>query len=108
VAFANDPTWSIVFRFYAAIHLMQAYLLAKGDARFDASSHMERLMAIKKCTELGRRFEEQYKDLKARSESVRYDPDYAPRAEDYKSSENCLSVIESFLIKKLRDKGADI
>ena len=41
---SDGAGWSCVVRFYAALHLINAYLIDKGSIRFDPSSseHQER------------------------------------------------------------------
>ncbi len=72
----SDDTkgWACVVRFYATLHLVNAYLLLKHQLHFDPSStvHFERAKALKKCLEL-RDAPEKYRHLKDLSESVRYD-----------------------------------
>jgi hypothetical protein len=43
--------WEIVVGFYAALHLLQAYLSTK-DPRFQAARHEDRMTAIKSSPEL--------------------------------------------------------
>jgi hypothetical protein len=66
--------WSCVVRFYAAVHLMTAYLIDKPRVRFDPASaeHAERKRAMDRCPEL-RDAPKRYRQLKDISESVRYD-----------------------------------
>ena len=87
----NDPAWAIVFRFYAALHLTQGYLVTKSK-RFDAKSHGERKKAIKDSPELRGRFRESFEDLQDLSENVRYDPLFSPTVGDYKAAETYLGV----------------
>jgi hypothetical protein len=70
----DDKAWSCVVRFYAALHLMNAYLIDKGHVQFDPGSaeHMERKKAMDHCPEL-RDAPKRYRQLKDISESVRYD-----------------------------------
>jgi hypothetical protein len=105
--FEADAAWTIVFRFYAALHLTQAYLLAKGIPRFEASSHAERDRAIRDATELTRRFSCDYRDLKNLSESVRYDPDFVATPNDHQNAQAWLGVVESIVKPKLKSKGFD-
>ena len=108
-AFETDcPDWSIVLKFYAAMHLTQGYLASKSAVRFDAKSHAERERAIKESPELGRRFAQHYKALKALSENVRYEPEFQPRGQDFEAAESGLLTVESFLKNRLRDKGATV
>src|SRR5690606_29674190 len=45
------PDWEIVIRFYAALHLVQAFLITK-DHRFHASKHSDRMHALRRSPEL--------------------------------------------------------
>jgi hypothetical protein len=70
---ADDRGWSSVVRFYAALHLINAYLVDKSNLRFDptSSEHKERRTALERCPEL-RDAPDKYRRLKDFSESVRY------------------------------------
>src|SRR3990172_6737505 len=85
----RDPRadWELVVRFYAALHLTQAYLLTKRH-RFEAKRHKEREDAIRASPELtkGNRFPLAYKWLQDVSEQVRYDAGFKARAEDFASA----------------------
>ena len=50
----EDSDWSCVVMFYAALHLLTAYLAAKHNVGFDPteSGHPERKKAMEKCPEL--------------------------------------------------------
>jgi hypothetical protein len=75
--FPSHHGWSCVVRFYAALHLMNAYLVDKQHLRFDPESteHKARTHAMAKCPEL-RVAPQHYRNLKNLSESVRYDVNY--------------------------------
>src|ERR1700739_2299514 len=70
----DDNEWACVVRFYAAVHLMNTYLIDKSQVRFDPASaeHTERKKAMDRCPEL-RDAPKRYRQLKDISESVRYD-----------------------------------
>src|SRR5260370_792699 len=70
----DDKAWSCVVRFYAAVHLVNSYLIDKSQVRFDPASaeHTERKKAMDRCPEL-RDAPKRYRQLKDVSESVRYD-----------------------------------
>jgi hypothetical protein len=59
---------------YAAVHLVNTYLIDKSRVRFDPASaeHTERKKAMDRCPEL-RDAPKRYRQLKDVSESVRYD-----------------------------------
>lgn len=100
-AFSADHDWTIVFRFYAALHLTHGYLLTKGNLALDIKSHGDRKAAIKRCPELNNRFRAHYDDLRDLSEQVRYDPTFRAKPEDHKRAQDQLGVVESFLKSKL-------
>lgn len=66
--------WVAVVRFYAVVHLMNAYLVDKTNLQFDPASteHLERKKAMERCPEL-REAPRRYRQLKDISEAVRYD-----------------------------------
>ena len=63
--------WICVVRFYAALHLISAYLIDKRNVRLDPSSsdHSQRRAALERCPEL-RDAPDKYRRLKDLSESV--------------------------------------
>jgi len=73
----EDSDWTCVVLFYAALHLMTAYLAAKHNISFDPteSGHLERKKAMDRCPEL-RDSPLRYRNLKDISEQVRYDPEF--------------------------------
>src|SRR5436305_684075 len=73
----GDEDWSCVARFYAALHLMTAYLVLKSNVSFDPASaeHSQRKKAMDHCPEL-KDSRTEYRKLKDLSESVRYDPGF--------------------------------
>jgi hypothetical protein len=97
----DDPSWTIVFQFYAAVHLTQSYLVSKNLPRFDAKNHQGRWEAIKGCSELPQRFRSNYRDLKDLSENVRYDPSFVPTSQNFTDALGQLGVVESFLKSKV-------
>ena len=70
----DDRGWACVVRFYAALHLTNAYLIGKSSVRFEPKSgdHKQRKAALERCPEL-RETPDRYRRLKDLSESVRYD-----------------------------------
>jgi hypothetical protein len=87
--------WSCVVRFYAALHLVNAYLIDKPSLRFDpkSSDHKERKAALARCPEL-RETPDKYRLLRDYSESVRYDVGFAYTA---KVRENSISLLEKIV-----------
>jgi hypothetical protein len=73
----GDEDWAVVVMFYAAVHLMTAYLIMKSNVSLDPSSavHPERKKAMDLCPEL-KDSRDRYRQLKDLSESVRYDPGF--------------------------------
>jgi hypothetical protein len=69
----DDRGWSIVVRFYAALQLINAYLIDKGNLQFrpESTEHKERKAALERSPEL-RDAPQKYRQLKDLSESVRY------------------------------------
>jgi hypothetical protein len=73
----GDEGWGIVVRFYAALQLMNAYLIQKQNVNLDVDStvHEFRKHAMKMCPEL-REAPAKYRVLKELSEHVRYNPEF--------------------------------
>lgn len=92
--------WSIVLRFYVALHVLQAYLITKS-LRFEAKRHGDRLRAIRDSPELCSNFEKAYRRLQDVSEQVRYDPGFMARETDVKQSDSDLQTVHSFLDAKI-------
>lgn len=69
----DDRGWACVARFYAALHLINAYLLSKSNLRFNpgATEHQDRKSAMARCPEL-RDAPDKYRLLKDLSEAIRY------------------------------------
>jgi hypothetical protein len=67
--FADETAWSCVVRFYAALHLINAYLIDKKNVRFDpkTAAHVERKRAMERCPEL-RDAPHRFRELKDMSE----------------------------------------
>jgi hypothetical protein len=101
VAMPGDP-WEIVFVFYAAMNLAQAYLETKDGERFEAAAHWQRKKALKLCPELRPPFLRVYEDLRDLSEQVRYDPGYQSRPADHNAARDLLGKVESFIVSKLK------
>jgi len=60
----GDDGWSVVIRFYAALHLMNCYLVGKGIIHFEIASanHEDRRRIMERCPEL-RDAPKKYRDL---------------------------------------------
>ena len=100
--FSNHRGWSCVVRFYAALHLMNAYLVNKPNIRFDPESteHKARTHAMGQCPEL-RDAPQKYRNLKNLSESVRYDVNYEFADEDRENSIAWLDKIVAIVEPKV-------
>jgi hypothetical protein len=74
----DDRGWCCIVRFYATLHLINAYLIDKPSVRFTPSSsdHTKRRAALDRCPEL-REAPDRYRRLKDLSESIRYDAGFA-------------------------------
>lgn len=97
---------SVIFAFYAALHLAQAYLLTKGE-RFVAENHGARRAALKRAPEL-RPMLASYELLQARSESVRYDPRFVTTETDATEARQLVGRIEMVLRGKLVARGYQV
>jgi hypothetical protein len=98
-----DSDWSCVVMFYAALHLITAYLAAKHNVSFDPteSGHPERKRAMEKCPEL-RDSPLRYRHLKDISEQVRYDPGFVFGKHHLEQARGHLSKITSVVEPKLK------
>lgn len=94
--------WVLVMRFYAALHITQAYLLTKNE-RFEARRHHEREKAIRASPELNKtpKFRTAYRWLQDTSEQARYDPGLQIPESYFERSEEYLATVRSFLQSKV-------
>jgi hypothetical protein len=101
--FPASRGWNCVVRFYAALHLMNAYLIDKQSIAFDPESteHKERTHAMAQCPEL-RDAPKKYRWLKGLSESVRYDVNYEYVDEDRDNAIAWLDKIVAIVEPKLK------
>jgi hypothetical protein len=99
----DDKAWSCVIRFYAAVHLMNAYLIDKSRVRFDPASaeHTERKKAMDRCPEL-RDAPKRYRQLKDISESVRYDAGFTYSDDHHKGVKAHLDKIIAIVEPKIK------
>jgi hypothetical protein len=99
----NDRGWSCVVRFYAALHLMTAYLVDKRNVRFNPASteHEGRKNAMSQCPEL-RDAPSRYRDLKDLSQSVRYNAEFKCSDEDREDAVAWLKKIVAIVEPKLK------
>jgi hypothetical protein len=99
----EDAGWSCVIRFYAALHLITAYLIEKTNIRFQPSgaAHLDRKRVMEKCPEL-RDAPKKYRELKDLSESIRYDAGFTYTAQHRDASLFCLRRIVAIVEPKLQ------
>src|ERR1700677_3168897 len=99
----DDLGWSCVVRFYAALHLINAYLIDRSCLHFDpgATEHKERKKAMDRCPEL-RDAPQKYRQLKDLSESVRYDAGFEYTVEHHKSSKSIFDKIVAIVDSKIK------
>ena len=97
--------WACVVRFYAVVHLVNAYLIDKPQLHFDPASteHVERRKAMDQCPEL-RDAPRRYRELKDMSEAIRYDAGFKYGPEHDKNAKANLrkiaAVVEPKLVKR--------
>jgi hypothetical protein len=98
-----DSDWSCVVMFYAALHLITAYLAIKQNVSFDPSKsgHPDRKKAMERCPEL-RDSPLRYRNLKDISEQVRYDPGFVFGKHHLELARGHLSKIASIVEPKLK------
>lgn len=99
----DDDGWSIVIRFYAALQLMNAYLLEKKNVglKLDDTAHEQRKAAMVKCPEL-REAPQKYRMLKALSEGVRYDPEFVCTPHHREESKKLFAKIVAIVDAKIK------
>lgn len=98
----GDIGWTCVVRFYAAVQLINAYLIDRSHVRFEPASaeHTERRKAMDRCPEL-REAPRRYRQLKDISESVRYDAGFHYTAEHHKDVKAHLDKIVAIVESKI-------
>lgn len=102
-ALPDNLDWCCVIKFYAALHLVQGYLVTKNLTE-ELDTHGARANEIRKYPELQRgNFPRAYRELKDVSEQVRYDPGFQFTASHDTTAERnfrkVVSVVEP-LVKK--------
>jgi len=99
----DDDGWSIVIRFYAALQLMNAYLLDKRNVslKLDDTAHDQRKAAMAKCPEL-REAPQKYRALKSLSEGVRYDPEFVCAPHHREESKKLFAKIVAIVDPKIK------
>jgi hypothetical protein len=95
--------WTSVVRFYAALHLVNAYLIDKANVKFEPESaaHEWRKKAMKRCPEL-RGAPDHFRELKDISEKVRYDAGFEYAAEHHTLSTHHFQRIVAIVEPKLK------
>jgi hypothetical protein len=101
--FQDDDGWSIVIRFYAALQLINAYLLDKKNVvlKLDDTGHEQRKAAMARCPEL-REAPLKYRTLKALSEGVRYDTAFQFAPHHREAAKNLFAKIVAIVEPKLK------
>ncbi len=99
----EDHGWRCVARFYAAVHLMNAYLIDKSRFQFDPASaeHWGRKKAMDRCPEL-RDAPKRFRQLKDISEAVRYDAGFKYTEENESEVKRFLEKIGAIVEPKLK------
>jgi len=99
----DDKAWSCVVRFYAAVHLVNTYLIDKSQIQFDPASaeHSERKKALDRCPEL-RDAPRRYRQLKDVSEAVRYDAGFKYTDDHHKDVRANLDKIIAIVEPKIK------
>lgn len=97
----DDREWACVALFYAALHLLDAYLIAKQPgANLDTHSARNRAIAVN--SEL-RRFGNAYRMLQNISEEIRYIPTHSTSPEEWNTAQSSfakiVAVIEPLLLR---------
>jgi len=106
-SFPDDRAWACVAMFYAALHLITAYLIMKKSVRLDPTSavHPSRKKAMDQCPELGES-RTKYRELKDLSEAVRYDPGFTYDAQHHlnatKHFAKVIAIVEPKVTKLLQ------
>jgi hypothetical protein len=99
----SDDGWHIVTMFYAALHLVDAYLSTKPDW-LPPQSHSDRRSSLIQYPEM-KRLGNSYRELQNVSEDVRYSADYVYETEMTREVKRdfhrVIAVIEPLLLKKL-------
>jgi hypothetical protein len=99
-ALPADQDWCCVVMFYAALHLLDAYLATKAFV-FPIDSHPSRNRAISQSPEL-RRFGTSYRELQDVSEQVRYDPGFIFQQTHYADAKANLAKVAAALDSKVK------
>lgn len=99
----ND--WAVVMQFYAALHIVTAYLATKQQ-RFDVKNHFERERAMNGLPELcppkAKPLRVAYSRLKNVSEQVRYDEGFKAATQHIEAARSDLAKVHGFLNGKLQ------
>jgi hypothetical protein len=101
-ALPGDRDWCCVVMFYAALHLLDAYLCTKTFA-FEIDSHVNRNLAIRQSPEL-RRFGSSYRELQDVSEQVRYDPGFLYKTVHHVNARANLAKVAAVLESRVKKR----
>lgn len=101
----SDPIrpWGLVVRFYSALHLVEAYIVAKGLP--NSGDHGARGRQFSKLKEL-ERARRAYDLLQQVSEAVRYIPEATIGATEWTETSTALAKLTSIVRPKLDTKLA--
>jgi hypothetical protein len=99
----DDDGWSIVMRFYAALQLVNAYLIDKKNVVLKpaTAAHEQRKAAMEKCPEL-REVPQKYRSLKELGEYVRYNPKFEFAAHHRDDAKRLLAKIVAIVDPKIK------
>ena len=99
----DNKGWNCVVRFYAAVHLVNAYIIDKSHIRFDPAlaEHTERKRAMDHCPEL-RDAPKRYRQLKDISEAVRYDAGFKYTHENDRDAKALFEKVVAIVEPKLK------
>lgn len=98
------PDWEVVFRFYCAVHLIEAYFTGKSPPVAASKDHGERKKTMRALPELGKnpRFLAAYSALYDIAFQVRYDPEYRTTRADLDKANRDLAIVVSVLDAKVK------
>ncbi|MGD0836909.1 MAG: hypothetical protein ABSB49_09740 [Polyangia bacterium] len=99
-----EEGWRIVVNFYAALHIVDAYLVSKNPA-LKPKNHEDRACKMNQFPELresrGVRFKQAYSRLRNLGWQVRYEPGYLSNRGDLDSSDADLATVRGYLRPKV-------
>ena len=98
------PDWEVVFYFYQAVHLIEAYFASKQPPIANSGAHSDRLNTMRRLPELASKanFMAAYRGLQQLSEQVRYDPAFRVDPDDVDMARASLRTVISVLDAKVK------